>query len=201
MFRVCSLHYRNPFAAFWQTVSSRRGRFIVPSYPYISTKWRTEMRLRWNEYTYLMMCKCVFGNGKIRARWIGPYAWRSVRGAFRGQTWIFCGVFVTCSLSACSIIVIQKYGFCRVKVWFLACKKGVFTLQKYGFCIAKVGILCMLLCYNELQVYVGAQFFGICIYVNTHKTALQFVIFCTSRQIKKERSKPMMFVSLLCFMC
>ena len=62
-----------------------------------------------------------------------PYAWRSVRGAFRGQTWIFCGVFVTCSLSACYIIVIQKYGFCRVKVWFLACKKGGFTTQKVGF--------------------------------------------------------------------
>ena len=43
---------------------------------------------------------------------------------------------------------------CVAKVWFLACKKGVFTLQKYGFCNAKVGILCMLLCYSELQVYV-----------------------------------------------
>ncbi|EGQ14228.1 hypothetical protein HMPREF9144_2160 [Prevotella pallens ATCC 700821] len=53
----------------------------------------------------------------------------------------------------------------------MACKKGVFTLQKYGFCIAKVGILCILLCYSELQVYVGAQFFGICISVNTHKMA------------------------------
>ena len=56
-----------------------------------------------------------------------------VRNAFRGQTWIFCGVFVTYSLSVCYIIVIQKYGFCRVKVWFLACKKGVFTTQKVGF--------------------------------------------------------------------
>ena len=56
-----------------------------------------------------------------------------VCNAFRGQTWIFHRVFVTCSLSACYIIVIQKYGFCRVKVWFLACKKGVFTTQKGGF--------------------------------------------------------------------
>ena len=31
-FRVCSLGYRNPFAMFWQTVRSRRGRFIVPAY-------------------------------------------------------------------------------------------------------------------------------------------------------------------------
>ena len=59
--------------------------------------------------------------------------------------------------------------FCRAKVWFLACKKGVFTLQKYGFCNAKVGILCMLLCHSELQVYVGALFFGVCRYVNTRK--------------------------------
>ena len=65
--------------------------------------------------------------------------------------------------------IIQKPPFCRAKVWFLACKKGVFTLQKYGFCNAKVGILCMLLCYSELQVYVGAQFYGVCRYVNNHK--------------------------------
>ena len=77
----------------WQTVSSRRGWFIVPSYPYISTKWGTEMYLRWNEYVYLMMWKYGFDNVRIRARWIAPYAWRNVRGAFRGQTWIFCGVF------------------------------------------------------------------------------------------------------------
>ena len=30
----------------WQTISSRMGRFIVPAYTYISTKWGTEMRLR-----------------------------------------------------------------------------------------------------------------------------------------------------------
>ena len=28
----------NPLATFWQTVSSRRGRFIVPAYPYTPTK-------------------------------------------------------------------------------------------------------------------------------------------------------------------
>ena len=65
--------------------------------------------------------------------------------------------------------IIQKPPFCNAKVWFLACKKGVFTLQKYGFCIAKVGILCMLLCHSELQVYVGALFYGICRYVNNHE--------------------------------
>ena len=27
---------------------------------------------------------CVFGNVRIRARWIGPYAWRNVRNQFRG---------------------------------------------------------------------------------------------------------------------
>ena len=42
-------------------------------------------------------------------------------------------------------------------------------MQKYGFCNAKVGVLCMLLCYSKLQVYVGAHFYGICIYVNNHK--------------------------------
>ncbi|EGQ12605.1 hypothetical protein HMPREF9144_2689 [Prevotella pallens ATCC 700821] len=43
------------------------------------------------------------------------------------------GTFVMRSLSVRYISAKQKYGFCRVKVWFLACKKGVFVLQKYGF--------------------------------------------------------------------
>ena len=29
---ICSQCYRNPSATFWQTVSSRRGRFIAPAY-------------------------------------------------------------------------------------------------------------------------------------------------------------------------
>ena len=41
---------------------------------------------------------------------------------------------------------VQKGGFYIAKVWFLQCE---------------VGILCMLLCYSELQVYVGAQFYGV----------------------------------------
>ena len=31
---ICSQCYRNPSAMFWQTVSSRRGRFIVSAYTY-----------------------------------------------------------------------------------------------------------------------------------------------------------------------
>ena len=64
-----------------------------------------------------------------------------VRGVFRGRMWIFHRMFVTCSLSVCYIIVIQKHGFWRVKVWFLACKKGVFALQKYGFCFLNATLL------------------------------------------------------------
>ena len=30
----------------WQSVSSRRGRFIVPAYMNTPTKWETEMRVR-----------------------------------------------------------------------------------------------------------------------------------------------------------
>ena len=56
-----------------------------------------------------------------------------VRNAFRGQTWIFHRMFVTCSLSVCYIIAIQKYGFWRAKSGFLQRKKGVFTTQKGGF--------------------------------------------------------------------
>ncbi len=52
-----------------------------------------------------------------------------------------CGMFATCSFSVCYIFALQKYGFCRAKVWFLTCKKGVFELQKYGFCFLNVALL------------------------------------------------------------
>ena len=105
----------------------------------------------------------------VGVSWVNVDILRSVGGLFRGCWLGIHGMFATCSLSVRYIFAIQKYGFCRAKVWFLSCKKGVFTLQKYGFCIAKVGILCMLLCYSKLQVYVGALFYGVCRYVNTHK--------------------------------
>ena len=64
-------------------------------------------------------------------------------GAFRGQTWIFHRMFVTCSLSVCYIIAIQKYGFCTPKVWFLACKKGVFErAYRYIGCVNCSNELC-----------------------------------------------------------
>ena len=48
VFRGCSLHYRkplgthleNPLAALRQTVSSRRGRFIVPAYMYLQQHYK-----------------------------------------------------------------------------------------------------------------------------------------------------------------
>ena len=42
-FEECSPRYRKPSAAFWQTVRSRRGRFIVPAYMKTPTKWQTDM--------------------------------------------------------------------------------------------------------------------------------------------------------------
>ena len=73
----------------------------------------------------------------------------------RGVRWVFLGcslgiswlnvdihgMFATCSFCVCYIFTEQKHGFCRVKVWFLACKKGVFALQKYGFCFLNVMLL------------------------------------------------------------
>ena len=35
---ICLECYRNPSATFWQSVSSRRGRFIAPAYTYTPTK-------------------------------------------------------------------------------------------------------------------------------------------------------------------
>ena len=40
-----------------------------------------------------------------------------------------------------NVFVICMLHIRRVKVWFLACKKGVFTLQKYGFCVLNVVLL------------------------------------------------------------
>ena len=34
----------------------------------------------------MVMQRCILGYVRIRARWIGPYAWRSVRTPFRGCT-------------------------------------------------------------------------------------------------------------------
>ena len=106
----------------------------MPSYPYISTKWGTEMCLRWNEYAYLMMWKYGFDNGKIRARWIGPYAWRNV-------SWVFSWVNVNISQSVCNLFFICMLHNRHTKVWFLPCKSMVFGVQKGGFYNAKSGFL------------------------------------------------------------
>ena len=94
----------------------------------------------------------IFGYVRIRARWIGPYAWRIVRHAFRGcmlsvlqnirhafaiRSECIHVMFATCSLSVCYIFAMEKYGFCATKVWFLACKNPLFTLQKGSFWHAK----------------------------------------------------------------
>ena len=62
-------------------------------------------------------------------------------GCFCGRSLIFLGVFATSSFCVRYVFAEQKYGFCCVKVWFLACKKGVFALQKYGFCFSNVMLL------------------------------------------------------------
>ena len=47
-FVVCSQRY-------WQSVSSCRGRFIVPTYMKTPTKWGTKIRVWRFEYTYFKM--------------------------------------------------------------------------------------------------------------------------------------------------
>ena len=51
--------FGKPFAMFWQTVRSRRGRFIVPAYTKTPTKWRMEMCVWWCGNVYLIMWKYV----------------------------------------------------------------------------------------------------------------------------------------------
>ena len=95
------------FAAFWQTTSSCRGRFIVPAYMEIPTKWKTEMCVWWDEYTYLKMWTCVCDEMKTRVQWneyvylimqgyghdeSAPTPGGVVRGCFVGE----CGHFTEC---------------------------------------------------------------------------------------------------------
>ena len=97
--------FGKPFAAKWQTVSSRRGRFIAPAYMKTPTKWQTEMCVWWCENTYLMTWIYVFDNARIRARWIGPYAWRNVR----------------------NVLIICRLHIRHLKVWVLHGKRRPFA--------------------------------------------------------------------------
>ena len=69
----------------------------------------------------------------------------SCRGRFIVPVYLYstciCNPFETHLCNVRNVFVICVLHIRRVKVWFLACKKGVFTLQKYGFCNAKRGFL------------------------------------------------------------
>ena len=87
----------NPFAAKWQAVSSRRGRFIVPAYLY-STCICNPFE------THLCNVRNVFVICVLHIR--------------RVKVW-----FLRCKSM---VFGVQKGGFYIAKVWFLQCKKGVF---------------------------------------------------------------------------
>ena len=73
--------------------------------------------------------------------WLNIALLWNIRHAFAIRLKHIHGMFATCSFCVCYIFTEQKYGFWRVKVWFLACKKGGFALQKYGFCFLNVTLL------------------------------------------------------------
>ena len=65
--------------------------------------------------------KCVFGYGnmhfgnvRIRARWIGPYAWRSVRTLFRRWALSVCRIFCGFFVGVCGFFTVCTLVFCRV---------------------------------------------------------------------------------------
>ena len=91
------------------------------------------------------VCECGhFAVCFVAISWINMAHLWSIHNIFAICLKCIHGTFATSSLSVCYIIAIQKYGFCRAKVWFLACKKGVFGVQKYGFCNSKVWFLFLL---------------------------------------------------------
>ena len=103
----------------------------------------------------LVMQIWAIGNVRIRARWIGPYAWRSVRTLFRGGrgelrgvsqpiSWVLMehspnvrNLFAICLITF--IKCLQHVGY--LYVTFSQNKRVVFALQKYGFWRAKRGFL------------------------------------------------------------
>ena len=90
VFRGRSLHYRNPSATFWQSVRSRRGRFIVPTYTY-SPRIRNSFRMHSRNVRNVFVI-CVL---HIR----------------RVKVW-----FLRCKSM---VFGVQKGGFYIAKVWFL----------------------------------------------------------------------------------
>lgn len=100
------------FAALWQTVS--------------------------NVWQFVRSASAI---GSHPILWVYVGILRNVLQSISGCSPRICGMFATCSFSVCYIFALQKYGFCRAKVWFLTCKKGVFELQKYGFCFLNVALL------------------------------------------------------------
>ena len=106
----------NPFAAKWQAISSRRGRFIVPVYT-CSPHIRKTLGHICNPFeTHLCNVRNVFVICVLHIR--------------RVKVW-----FLRCKSM---VFGVQKGGFYIAKVWFLACKKGVLF---FGF-----GTLTMLRC-------------------------------------------------------
>ena len=90
---------------------------------------------------YFVGVRCIINN-PFAAKW---QAVSSRRVRFIVPAYIYsiciCNPFETHSRNVRNVFVICVLHIRRVKVWFLACKKGVFTLQKYGFCNAKRGFL------------------------------------------------------------
>ena len=97
----------NPFAAKWQAVSSRRGRFIVPVYT-CSPHIRKTLGHICNPFeTHLCNVRNVFVICVLHIR--------------RVKVW-----FLRCKSM---VFGVQKVGFCIAKVWFLFFKRVFFVLQ------------------------------------------------------------------------
>ena len=108
----------NPFAAKWQAVSSRRGRFIVPVYtcsPYI----RKTLGHIWQSVS------------SRRGRFIVPVYTCSPH--IRKTLGHICNPFETHSRNVRNVFVICVLHIRRVKVWFLRCKSMGFSMQKPHF--------------------------------------------------------------------
>ena len=111
-----------------------------------------KMRVRWNEYTYLIMWIYIFDNARIRARWIGPLRLTECSQPIHGM---FVAVFqfvrhiiiiyVTHHRNSSATRLFrdgyafwkQKPPFCISKTILLQHKNPLFARQKGDFCSVK----------------------------------------------------------------
>ena len=104
MFAICSPRICNPFAAKWQVVRSRRGRFIVPAYP-CSPRIRNPFRIHSHNVRNVFVI-CVLHIRRVKVWFL-----RCKKVVFELQKYGFCFLNVVLVQFVCNVIAICQQHF------------------------------------------------------------------------------------------